>query len=70
MPFSDGVFYDPADKLYAGSSARKYAAPGTLVKTADDAVAPGGSGAAHDNMQPFLAVNYIIALEGVYPSRN
>jgi microcystin-dependent protein len=23
-----------------------------------------------DNMQPFTAVNYIIALEGIYPSRN
>ncbi len=25
---------------------------------------------AHNSMQPFLAVNYIIALEGVFPSRN
>ena len=23
-----------------------------------------------DNMQPFLGLNYIIALEGVFPSRN
>lgn len=29
-----------------------------------------GGGEAHDNMQPFLGVNYIIALMGVYPSRN
>jgi microcystin-dependent protein len=28
----------------------------------------GGSG--HDNMQPFLTINYIIALQGVFPSRN
>ncbi len=26
-----------------------------------------GGGAAHNNMQPFLAVNYIMALEGVFP---
>jgi len=26
--------------------------------------------APHNNMQPFLAVNFIIALQGLYPSRN
>ena len=29
-----------------------------------------GGGQSHDNMQPFLAVNYIIALVGTYPSRS
>jgi microcystin-dependent protein len=29
----------------------------------------GGSG-AHNNMQPFLGVNFCIALEGIYPSRS
>ncbi|WP_018969845.1 phage tail protein [Rubritalea marina] len=29
----------------------------------------GGSG-AHENRQPFLALNYIIALEGIYPPRS
>jgi microcystin-dependent protein len=29
-----------------------------------------GGSQSHDNRQPFLAMNYIIALEGVYPSRN
>ena len=27
-------------------------------------------GQAHNNMQPYLAVNFIIALVGIYPSRN
>ncbi|RYG92740.1 phage tail protein [Loktanella sp. IMCC34160] len=31
--------------------------------------AAGGS-TSHDNMQPTLCINYIIALEGVYPSRS
>ena len=31
---------------------------------------PTGGGQAHDNMQPYLAVNYSIALEGIFPSRN
>lgn len=29
-----------------------------------------GTGQSVNNMQPFLAINYIIALQGVFPSRN
>lgn len=29
-----------------------------------------GGGGAHNNMQPFLTLNYIIALTGLYPSRS
>ena len=29
-----------------------------------------GGGLAHENRQPYLAVNYIIALQGTYPSRS
>jgi microcystin-dependent protein len=29
-----------------------------------------GSGQPHENRQPFLAVNFIIALQGIFPSRN
>lgn len=28
-----------------------------------------GGGQPHNNMQPFLAMNFIIALQGIYPSR-
>lgn len=31
-------------------------------------LAPGGN-QPHDNMAPFLATNYIICIEGIYPSR-
>ena len=33
-------------------------------------VPPTGGNAAHDNMQPFLAVSFIIATEGLYPTQN
>ena len=33
-------------------------------------ISNAGSGQSHDNMQPFLCINFIIALEGVYPPRN
>ncbi|MGG8498022.1 phage tail protein [Tenacibaculum sp. TC6] len=29
-----------------------------------------GGNLAHNNMQPYLAINYIIAMVGIYPSRN
>ncbi|NNF56787.1 MAG: phage tail protein [Rhodothermaceae bacterium] len=42
----------------------------------DDLVVPGattdttGGGQPHENMPPFLAVYYCIALQGIFPSRN
>lgn len=29
-----------------------------------------GSGQAHNNMQPYLVINYLIAVSGIYPSRD
>jgi microcystin-dependent protein len=29
-----------------------------------------GGSAPHNNRQPYLAINYIIALEGYFPTRN
>jgi microcystin-dependent protein len=31
--------------------------------------APGGGG-PHDNMQPFLTISFVIALQGIFPSRD
>ena len=39
--------------------------PGSFEKLAN-----AGSSAAHENHQPLLAMNFIIALQGLYPSRN
>ncbi len=33
-------------------------------------LAPSGGATPHDNMQPYTAICYIIALEGIYPSQN
>lgn len=33
-------------------------------------IAPVGGGQPHENMQPYLAVNFCIALRGLFPSRN
>jgi microcystin-dependent protein len=43
------------------------AATGTLAPTA---VSLAGGNLPHANIQPFLSVNFIIALNGIYPSRS
>jgi microcystin-dependent protein len=40
------------------------------VSAAAGAVGAVGGSQAHDNMQPYLCVNFIIALFGIYPPRN
>jgi len=40
------------------------------VDRAAAAVTATGGGQAHNNMAPFLALSFIIALQGIYPSRN
>ena len=37
---------------------------------AGPAIGVAGGGQPHDNMQPYQCVNYIICLEGIYPSQN
>lgn len=48
-----------------------YAAPSTPnLVLKPDATAKNGTGTPHENRQPYLAVNFIIALQGTFPSRN
>lgn len=50
------------DTLYNSGASNTNMAPQTLGQT--------GGGQAHENRQPTLALNYIIALQGIYPSRS
>jgi microcystin-dependent protein len=53
----------------AGTTAEySNAAPGAAM--APSAIAPAGGNQPHDNMQPYLTVTFIIALQGIFPSRN
>jgi len=47
-----------------------YAAPANLTTLNPNSVSAAGASLPHENMQPFLALNFAIALTGIYPSRN
>ncbi len=44
-----------------------YATPVSFVR---NGALSAGSSQSHENMQPYLAVNFCIALQGLFPSRN
>ena len=44
--------------------------PPTSHHLGDQTFSYEGGGQSHNNMQPYLAINYVIALVGTYPSRS
>jgi microcystin-dependent protein len=53
---------------YARSGSQMYGEPANLVSMASQAVGNIGGSQAHLNMQPFLTLNFCIALQGIFPS--
>jgi microcystin-dependent protein len=51
-------------------NAAAYAPPNSLTPLNPNSIQPAGSGATHSNIQPYLTVNFCIALTGIFPSRN
>jgi microcystin-dependent protein len=47
-----------------------YGAPNNLTAFASNAVANVGGSQPHTNTQPYLVLNFIIALQGIFPSQN
>lgn len=57
------TFSRPASgSLYDGTSV-------VLVPMAAEAIAPTGGDQPHNNMQPYLTLNFCIALQGIFPPR-
>ena len=61
-----------AGSAFAQSSANNnfYAAPGTLTALNVASVGIVGGNVPHENVQPYLTINWCIALQGIFPSRN
>jgi microcystin-dependent protein len=66
---------DPASQRVVGNGvfgrtpAEAYASLFTPQPLASQSVSYAGGSQPHDNMQPFLVINYIISLFGVFPSQ-
>jgi microcystin-dependent protein len=56
-----------SNNVWAASSAGPYAATSNTTMGPQSVGTNNGS-QPHDNMQPYLVINYIIALQGVFPS--
>jgi len=54
---------------YSSGPAIYTTATSPLVPMAASALALTGQGLAHNNMMPFLVLNFVIALQGIFPSR-
>jgi microcystin-dependent protein len=71
---------DPTGKFYAqaqvamqgGNTAAVslYADPSALTTLNPQSVSSVGGSQAHNNMMPYLTLNFIIALQGIFPSQN
>ena len=60
----------PTGHVFSRAAGTIYGEFGTQQSLASGSVANVGGGQAHDNMQPYLAINFCIALQGLFPSRN
>lgn len=64
------VPFGPSGNILARTVNNIYAAPANLVALNPGTVTNTGGSQPHDNMQPFLTLNFCIALIGIFPSRN
>jgi microcystin-dependent protein len=62
---------DPAGKLLAADpNVDLYRESAGSAQLAAASILPAGGSLPHSNLQPYLCVTFIIALFGIFPSRN
>jgi microcystin-dependent protein len=67
---SDGTSQSPAnERLASGIGIAQYAASNNLTQLSSQVITPAGGDQPHNNLQPYLTLNFCIALQGVYPPR-
>lgn len=72
---SDAAASEPAvtaagNEVLATAGAPVYQSATNLTTMAGGSVSGAGGGQAHENMQPFMTLNFCIALQGIFPSRS
>jgi microcystin-dependent protein len=66
---SAGTQPGPAGGFWAQSSLKAYSTAAPAHAMDSSAVSSVGGSQPHDNMPPFLAINFVISLFGIYPSQ-
>lgn len=61
---------EPTNAVWALAGLNMYAETSADATMSPTAVSATGGNQPHDNMMPSLAINFIIALEGVFPPQN
>jgi microcystin-dependent protein len=56
--------------ILAAVTGAQYAGPSSLTTLDPSTVTNVGGSQAHENRQPFLVLCFVIALQGIFPSRN
>lgn len=56
--------------VLATTEGNQYAPATSLTTLAPASVSNAGASQPHENRQPYLVLNFVIALQGVFPSRN
>ena len=65
-----GVLATPAgNRIAEERTLEPYATPAAGVAMSPQAIGPAGGSAPHNNLQPYLVLTFIIALQGIFPSR-
>ena len=59
----------PANSLFAKSPQQVYGPPANFTSLNAGTVTSAGGSQAHLNMQPYLTLNFSIALQGIFPSQ-
>lgn len=69
---AEGNSDDPMDNVIAGDGTNAFGdgTAGDDISMRDSSTGDTGGGQAVNNMQPYLVVNYCIALQGIFPPRN
>jgi microcystin-dependent protein len=60
----------PANAVWASNTATVYSTAASDTSMSTTALRPQGAGQPHENRPPFMVLNFIIALLGIFPSRN
>jgi len=67
---ADGTLPIPGGNVLARNVNNNYGPVNNLVTLAAGTISSVGGSQPHNNMMPYLVLNFIIALQGIFPSQN